>query len=81
MREQGLAGEVKLQTSCAKNTVLSQILEHLNSLVCNGSFAFPNIPQAATFRELPLDALDWEACNLFTSLPFHFVRIGNSSTT
>jgi hypothetical protein len=81
MREQGLAAEIELRTPGAKDGVLSQILEHFRSLVRNGAFAFPHIPEAATSRELPLNAPDRDARNLFNSLPFHFVRIGNSSTT
>ena len=81
MREQGLATEIELRAFGAKDTVLPQILDHFHSLVRNGVFAFPNIPEAATTRGLPLDASDRDARNLFNSLPFHFVRIGNSSTT
>jgi hypothetical protein len=81
MREQGLAREIELRTSCAKDTVLAQILDHFHNLVHNGPFAFPNIPNTVTSRELSLDAPDRDARNLFNSLPFHFVRVGNSSTT
>lgn len=80
MRDHGLTIEVELRTTSSSQSVLPQILDHFQTMLQNGPFAYPPIPEAATSRALASTASDREERNLFNSLPFNFVRVGNSST-
>lgn len=79
LKGHGLASTVELKCKCAEESLLSQVLDHFNSMVNTGPFQFPTIPDTEITLSLGEDEPNRDLRLLFSQLPFRIIRIGNAS--
>lgn len=79
LEQQGLSGQAFLTCSSAQDNLLPQLLAHFNQMVQNGRFQYPVIPQEELQPIMPLieNSPNRELRQLWASLPFRFLRVGN----
>jgi hypothetical protein len=81
LEQNGLSRQASFTCSTAQDNLLPQLLEHFNQMVQNGRFQFPPIPQEQLQPTMPLNenTPNRELRQLFASLPFRFLHVGNHS--
>lgn len=79
MKGHGLASTVELKCKRAEESLLSQILDHFNSMISAGPFRFPGMPDAEITLSLGDEEPNRDLRLLFAQLPFRMVRVGNAS--
>lgn len=81
LEKQGLARQAFLTCSASLDNLLPQLLEHFNEMVRNGQFQYPVIPPEQLQPTIPLNenTPNRDLRQLFASLPFRFLRVGNHS--
>ena len=81
LEQHGLSRQAILTCSVSHDNLLPQLLEHFNEMVRNGPFQYPVIPQEQLELTIRLNehTPNRELRELFASLPFRFLRVGNHS--